>query len=174
MQHDGPSVALRADKMDGGPGQLDAVGQGLLVDVEAIAARSGEGGNQGGVDVQNGVGEGLDHLLGEDGHKPGQHHQLDVQLTELVHQGHGHSPVGGIVLPGEDIAGDARLFGPLQGIGLGGGGNHGGDGAVYDLAPALGIDEGLKIGPAAGDQHGDALHHTSSTPSAPATTSPMA
>ena len=174
MQHDGPSVALRADKMDGGPGQLDPIGQGLLVDMKSIAPRSGEGGDQGGVDVQNGVGEGPDHLLGEDGHKSGQHHQLDVQLVQLVHQGHGHGPVGGVIPPVYHIAGDARLFGPLQGVSVGGGGDHGGDGAVYDLAPALGIDEGLKIGPAAGDQHGDALHHTSSTPSAPATTSPMA
>ena len=129
--------------MDGGAGELHPVLQGLLVDVEAVAAGAGEGGDKGGVDVQDGVGVGLHHLPGEDDHESGQHHQVDARLLQLVHQGHGHGLVGGVLLPGHHTAGNARLGGPLQGVGAGGGGDHQDDLAIDDLPPGLGVNEGL-------------------------------
>ena len=113
------------------------------MDVEAVAPRSREGGNEGGVDVQDGVGVGLHHLPGEDDHESGQHHQVDARLLQLVHQGHGHGLVGGVLLPGHHTAGDARLGGPLQGVGAGGGGDHQDDLSIDDLPPGLGVNEGL-------------------------------
>ena len=86
LQDDGAAVALLADEVDGGAGQLDPVLQGLLMDVKAVTARSREGGDQGGVDVEDGVGEGADHLTGEDDHEAGQDHQVDVQRPQLLHQ----------------------------------------------------------------------------------------
>ena len=57
LQDDGAAVALLADEVDGGAGQLDPVLQGLLMDVKAVTARSREGGDQGGVDVEDALGK---------------------------------------------------------------------------------------------------------------------
>ena len=53
---DRSAVALLTDKVDGGTGELNPILQSLFVDVEAIASRPGKGGNEGGVDVENGLG----------------------------------------------------------------------------------------------------------------------
>ena len=140
MQDDGSGVALLGDEVDGGPRHLHPIGQGLLVDVEAVAAHPAEGGDEGGVDVEHRVGVGLEQLLRHDGHEAGHHHQVDVQLPQPLHQGGGHRPG---VPPGEDVARDAGLFGPLQGVGVGGGGQDGGELSVHQLPPPLGVDEGL-------------------------------
>ena len=144
------------------------------MDVESVKALAAEGGDEGGVDVQNGIGVGVDQLRRQDVHKPCQHHQANVQLLELLGQRHGHGLVGRKILPVDDIAGDARLFCPFQGEGVWGGGDDGGDLAVRNLAPSLGVDERLQIGAAAGDQHCDAHHYScTSTPSSPLTTEPI-
>ena len=44
-----------------------------------VAARTGEGGDEGGMDVQNGVGVGLHQLFGEDDHAARQNYQINVQ-----------------------------------------------------------------------------------------------
>ena len=128
--------------------------------MKAIAARPSERGDQGGVDIEDGVGEGTDHFTGEDDHEAGQDHQINVKDPQLLYQGGGHSLAGGKLLPGYYIAGDPCLRSPLQGVGARVGGDDGGDLTVDQLAPGLGIDEGLKIGAAARDQYGDTFGHS--------------
>ena len=112
------------------------------------------------MDIEDGVGEGADHLTGEDDHEAGQDHQVDVQRPQLLHQGGGHGLTGGKLLPGHHIAGDPRLCGPLQGVGARVGGDDSGDLTVDQLPTGLGVYEGLKIGAAAGDQYGDTFGHS--------------
>ena len=163
--------------MYGRTGNLYPFCQRGFMHAQTVEALSAEGGDEGGVDVEDGVGEGGHHLSGKDVQEAGQHHQPDIQLTELVHQGHGHLPVGGEVFPGHHIAGDAGPGGPLQGVGVGPGGEHGGDAAVFQLTPALGVDQCLEVGAPAGNQDGNSYHapcpQTSSTPASPLITSPM-
>ena len=138
--------------MHRGAQQLHAVFQGLLVDTKSVAAGTDKGGDQGGVDVQNerDQGEGLYISLGEDDHETGQHHQVDVQRLELLHQSRGHGLAGGVgKLPGHHIGGNVRLLGTLQGVGVGVRGDDSGNLAVHDLTPGLGVDQGLKVGAAA-------------------------
>ena len=126
------------------------------------------------MDVQDRVGVGRHDLPGEDVEEAGQHHQIHLEGLELVNDGPGHGSVVREGLPGEDEAGDPRLRRPLQGVGplLGGEDRH--DLAAPQLSGLLGVDQGLEVGAAAGDQHGDALAaHTSSTPASPLTTEPM-
>ena len=66
LQDDGPAVAVLADEVDGGTGDFHAIGQGGLVDVESVKALAAEGGDEGGVDVQNGIGVGVDQLRRQD------------------------------------------------------------------------------------------------------------
>ena len=62
LQDDWPAIAVLADEVDGGAGDLHAVGQGGLVDVEPVEPLAAEGGDESGVDVQDGVGVGVDQL----------------------------------------------------------------------------------------------------------------
>ena len=48
LEDDGAAVGLFIDEVDGSAGELHAVGQGGLVDVEAVVARAAEGGDEGG------------------------------------------------------------------------------------------------------------------------------
>ena len=124
------------------------------------------------MDIEDGVGEGADHLASQNDHKAGQYHQVDIQSLQLVYQGRSHGLAGGVVLSGRHIAGDAGGLGPLQGIGAGGGGNDSGDSTVDQLTPPLGVDEGVEIGAAPGYQNRDIFLLTNSTPSLPETTEP--
>ena len=49
-------------------GELDAVGQRRFMDMQPIEALAAEGGDQGWVDIHDGVGVGLHQLFGEDDH----------------------------------------------------------------------------------------------------------
>ena len=161
MQDDGAGVTLLRDKVDGGTRDLYPVFQSLLVDMEAIAAHSAEGGDEGGVDIDDGVGVGLEQLLREDGHKAGHDHQIGpYRLPQQAGQGGSVAAAVGEVPPGEHIAGDAGVLGTLQGEGVRSGGDDGGDPAIHQLSPPLGVDQGLQIGPAAGDQDGDTFGHS--------------
>ena len=113
------------------------------MDMEAVGPLAAEGGDQGGVDVDDGVGVDLKQFPGDDGHKARHHHQVDGQLLQFAHQSLGHGLTGGIIPAGQHIAGDAGFFGPLQGVGLRRGGDDGGNCSVDNLSPALGVDEGL-------------------------------
>ena len=143
MQNDRPAVRFSGDQVDGGSGDLHAVVQGLFMDVEAIGPFPAERGDEGGVDVENFVGVGLDNLLGEDSHKARQHHHVCPHLLKKTHQGPGIGLIGGPILPGQDVARDIGLFGSLQGVGLRAGGDHHANFPAVDLSPVLGVDEGL-------------------------------
>lgn len=56
LEDDGAAIAVGADKVDGGAGDLDPVGQGRLVDVEPVKALAAEGGDQGRVDIDVALG----------------------------------------------------------------------------------------------------------------------
>ena len=55
--------------------ELYAVFQRFLMDLEAVVAGAAEGGDQGGMDVHDGVGVGIHQFLGEDDHAAGQNNQ---------------------------------------------------------------------------------------------------
>jgi hypothetical protein len=65
----------------GATGDLHPVVEGLLLDVHA-----GEGGQQGGVDVDHAVGERRAGTRGEQAHEARQHHQLHAMLAQLRQQ----------------------------------------------------------------------------------------
>ena len=75
--------------------------------------------------------------------------------------------------PGQSEGGHAGPFRPLQGVGPGYVGHHQNDLPMEQLARTLCVQQGLKIGAAAGHQHGNAGQHRT-TFSWPVTISPTA
>ena len=130
------------------------------MDAKSIEALAAEGGDQGGVDVHNGVGVGLHQFFGEDDHAARQNHQVDIQRFQFFHQRQSHGAVGVKVFPGQHVAGNPRLSRPLQGVSALLGGDHGGDFAAPQLAPLPGIDQRLQVGAAAGDQNRNFCRHS--------------
>ena len=113
------------------------------MDVEAEAPRTGKGGDEGGVDVDDGVFVNLEQLFGYNGHKARHHHNIYGELTQFFYQCHRHGLAGGVAFPVQHIPGDAGFCGPLQSVNLRRGGDDGGNLPVDDLPTALGVDEGL-------------------------------
>ncbi len=138
--------------------------------VQAVKPVAAEGGDQAGMNVQNPMVVGVNHVFRQNGEEPCQHHQLNGVLLQ---QGQQPLPVQGRVFAlflSQDAAFNAGGLRPLKGIGLGSGGNHQGKVHVRQLPGGLGIDDGLQIGASAGYQHGHVYHST--TPFSPATISP--
>ena len=59
-QEDRPAVALLIDEVDGSARHLAAPGQRGLVGAQAVHSRPAEGRDEGGVDIQDAAGIGLD------------------------------------------------------------------------------------------------------------------
>ena len=112
LQDDGPAIAVLADEVDGGAGDFHAIGQGGLMDVESVKALAAEGGDEGGVDVQNGIGVGVDQLRRQDVHKPCQHHDQQYQTAQP------DIFVGGDVCTGPRFAIDAIAAGKQGAISI--------------------------------------------------------
>ena len=63
-------------KVNGGAGDLDTLLKGGLVDLQAIHALAAEGGDQGGMDIQDPAGPLAGEVLAEDAHEARQDDEL--------------------------------------------------------------------------------------------------
>ena len=159
--------------MDGGAGDLHAPLQRRLMDPQPIESLPAEGGDQGGVDVDDPVRPPPDEVRGQNGQEPGQNDQVHLILRQLSRQRR-LEPGGAQLLPGHGKGGDAPAPGPLQGKGVRIAGEDQHNLPVGEGPCRLGVEQRLQIGAAAGDQHGDAgLVQHSTTRSSPGTISPI-
>ena len=124
--------------------------------VETLAA---EGGDQGGVDVQDALGISGGEILGEDGHEARQNDDLNAVGGEDFLQLFFKSRLGAALLFQNHGGVDTGLFSPLQSVGIGVVGNHQHDLAAVEHG-ALGVDQCLQVGAAAGDQNCDFGFHS--------------
>ena len=135
--------------MNRGAGDLDAAAQGFFMHAQAVVAFSAERRNQGGVHVQNPVRPFGGKAFAENAHEARENDEIDPVLlqqnTKLLFKGR-PLPHGGF------HAGFGRAF---QRVGFGIVGNDQNDLAAVENAALLRVQKGLKIGAAAGDQHGD-------------------
>ena len=159
--------------MHGGAGDLHPVVQGGLMHPQPVEALTAEAGDQGRVDVQNPLGPFGGKVTGENGHKARQHDHVDAVFFQGLLQSRFKARLAPQLLFQQGQAGNICLLCPLQGVGTGGVGHHQGDFAAVEDARFLGIDEGLQIGSAAGNQNRDPGAHSRITFSSPGTTVPM-
>ena len=124
------------------------------------------------MDVQNAPGVAGGEGFREDGHEARQNDDLNAMGGEKLLQPFLKGRLGAAFLFQHHGGVDARLFRPFQGVGLPVVGDHQHDlAAVQDLA--LGVDQRLEIGSAAGDQHRDFGFHSRITFSSLSTMEPM-
>ena len=161
--------------MDRGAGDLDAVGEGRLVDLEPVEAPAAEGGDQRGVDVEDALREAGGEVRREDGQEAREDEHVDALRFERGEQPFLEFRLIPAVLPGHDDGRHAGLGRALEGVDAGPARHDEGDPPAFELPAFLGVEEGLQIGPAAGYQNGDTrfFHHSSTTFSSPRTISPI-
>ena len=136
-----------------GPRDLDAVVQRRLVNPQAVIALAAEGGDQGGVDVDDALIPSCGEVRAEDAHKARQDDHLYPGLFQFPADGSFKRFLGSAVLPAYRDGFYARLLRPLQGIGPGIAGENKDDFPVFQLSLRLGVQQGLKIGASAGHKH---------------------
>ena len=81
LAEDGALIQVRGDKMGGHADDLHALVIGL-----AVSGGPREGGQQGGVDVENPVFPVPDKVRGKNFHKSGEHHQIDPGFFQMLLQ----------------------------------------------------------------------------------------
>ena len=142
------------DKVDCGPGDAHAPLQGGFMHFQAVEPLTAEGGDQGRMNVQDPFVPSAGELRGENGQEPGQHNQPDPVFRKRFFQR---------LLPALPVreslffqgqVRDAGLLGPHQGIGGRLGREHQGNVRIRDFPAGGGVQDGLQIGAAAGNQHG--------------------
>jgi DNA polymerase III subunit delta' len=74
---DGAGIDALIDEMDGAAGDFDAVVEGLFPGFEA-----GERGEQGGMNIDDAVGEGAEEFAFEDAHEAGEDDEVDLRVLE--------------------------------------------------------------------------------------------
>ncbi len=125
------------------------------MDLEPIVSRPAEGRDQGWVNVDDLPVVSPHHPLAQNAQVPGQDDKADVMGLQHIQQGVVQRLLGGVIPAAEDGGLNAVLPGPLQGVSVLGGGDAQGDLPPGELPRPLGVDEGLEIGPPAGDKHCD-------------------
>ena len=127
------------------------------MDPQSIEALSAEGGNQGGMDIQNRFSKCADKLRGQNSQKARQYRHINPVLgQQLLYLGlEARLPAHG------NRTGHPRRLGAGNGPDAGPVGNDQTDLAAFQLSAGLGVQQGLEVGAAAGDQHGDGrLQHS--------------
>ena len=162
LNDDGTAVCAGIDEVDGAPGDLGAVVEGLFPRVEA-----GEGRQERGVDVEDAVGEGVQETGLDDAHEPGQHDgvravALDDADPFLLGRAFEFGLEGGA---GKILRGDAGAAGALQDEGILDIGQDADELGIQ--RPGVdGVEDGLHVGAGPGTEHGEAkLRHGESPPS---------
>ena len=150
LGHDRPGVHLEGGHVDGAPGDLHPVGQGVGHPVPA-----GERRQQGRVGVEDPPAERVEDGLVEDGAEAGHGHQVDLGLVQDVHDllGVGHPiEIRAEVLPLDHPGVDAGPLGHLDGTT-----RAVDDDDDHGQGP---VEHGLENGPAPRGQHTDAHDRT--------------
>lgn len=151
LEDDLALVVLLSDEVDGASGFGFAGGDDGFVDVEAVHAFAAEFGKEGGMDVEDALGEGGEDGCGEEAEVAGER---DMGSGRCGEGGEKAVAVGWLVgFHGDDGGGDAELNGALEAgeVGFGGDddGDFGGQAAIagggdevgHVAAPALATDE---------------------------------
>ena len=109
------------------------MGRSENMDPQAVEPLPAEGGDEGGMDVDDGPAEAADEVCREDAQKARQHRHVDAVLPES-----GEDPLlKARLFPHDGHAGDAGLLRPGDGPDPGPVGHHQGDGAALERPPAL-------------------------------------
>ena len=152
LDDDGAAVGAGVDEVDGAAGDLAAVVEGLLPGVEA-----GEGGEKGGVDVENAAGEGGEEGGLDDAHEAGEDDGVGTGLADGLDVGilGGALELGLVGGGGEEAGGDVVAAGALEdGCALDVGEDE--DDLGVKVAGGDGVEDGLHVGAGTGAEHGEA------------------
>ena len=159
--------------VDGPDNNPDATAEGCLMDLQPVIPLPTEGGDQGGMDVDDPVRPATDEVRGQDGQEPGQHDQIHPVLRQRLHQRRLKRLLPQL-LPGQGNGRHAAALCPLQSVGFGIAGEDQHDLPVGQGACFLSVQQRLQVGAAAGDQHSDTgLVQHRITRSSPEITSPI-
>lgn len=151
---DGAGVHAGIDEVDGAAALGSAVVDGLLPGVEA-----GVGGEEGGVDVEDVAGKGVEEGLFDQAHESGEADELGSGVTE----GGGGLELGfhgeflGVAPAVDEGGGEAGILGPLEDECLGVVGEDEDDFGV-EAALADGVEDRLHVGAGAGTENTEAKH----------------
>ena len=122
-----------------GPGDLDAIVQGGLVDPQSVEALPAEGGDEGGVNVNDRLPEQADKIRCEDAQEARQDHQINLVLRE----GGEDLLLKPRLLTDDGGAGDPRLFRPGDGPDARLIRDNQSQNPAFQLPAGLGVDKGL-------------------------------
>ena len=150
LEDDGTVVEVLVDEVDGAAGDFDAVVEGLVLGVEA-----GEGGQQGGMDVDDAVGEGVDELRREQAHVAGEDDEIDI-VTAEAGDDVGVVLGAGAALGEEDFARQAELATDGEAAGRGGVGDDDGNLDAGQTALTDAVVNRDHVGAATGDEDAEA------------------
>ena len=153
LEEDGAVVVLVVGQMDGAARDAGTARDHRFVDVVSVEAMSGEGRDEGGMDVQHAVAKVCGDF--EQGKKPGQCDEVDAEGAE---PGEDRGREGGDIgegLAGDDFTGDGGVGGALDAATVGTAGDDEGDVDGQASGGAF-LDEVEEGRAAAGDEHGDA------------------
>ena len=155
LGEDGAGVNARIHKVDGQAGNLHTVRQGVT-----HAVRTREGGQQGGVGVDDAVAETLDQLRVNNAHEAGEHNVIGVVGSDLFFQRAVPGGAVGVVAGLHQEGGYTRRLGTFNTqTGLVGAHCRNVEGK---LARCYSVEDGLKIRSGAG-YHNHNSHPTSIT-----------
>ena len=154
LQQDAAAVGDLVHQMHRGAGDLHALGQGRLMDLQAVHALAAEGGDEGGVHIEDALRPLADKALGQNGEEARQDDDVDLVFRQLQREG-GLKGLLAHLLSGDGDTGHAMVGGPGQCVCRFVAGADQNDLPVGDAALLLGLQQGLQVGAAAGDQHGD-------------------
>ncbi len=140
---DGAAIELGGNEVYGAAREAAAFVDGALVGVQA-----GEGGQQGGMDINGSIGEAAAKLGREDAHIAGKQHKVGHVAGHEFEHGLVEIGAAGEVFGIEGGGMDALLRRPSQAGGLGIVGEYGGDVQIGDI----GLYHGLHIAAAAGNE----------------------
>ena len=155
LGEDGAGVDARIHEVDGQAGNLHTVRQGVT-----HAVRTREGGQQGGVGVNNAVAETLDQLRVNNAHEAGEHNVIGVVGSDLFFQRTVPGGAVGVVAGLHQEGGYTRRLGTFNTqTGLVGAHCRNVEGK---LARYYSVEDGLKIRSGAG-YHNHNSHPTSIT-----------
>jgi hypothetical protein len=144
LEDDDAVVEVLVDEMDGTAGDGYAVVEGLLLGVEA-----GKGGEQGGVDVEDAVGKGVDEFGREQAHVAGETNEIDIGGAKVGE--HVAVVIGARAASGDaDLGGQAEVASGLDAGGVSDVGEDERDFGVGELAGADVAGDGEEVGAAAG------------------------
>lgn len=150
LDDNGAVIELFVDEVDGAAGDFDAVGEGLLLGFEA-----GEGGQQGGMDIENAAREGGDKAGREQAHVAGEADEIGV--VGLKAGDHVGIVLGaGAAFGDEDGGGKAELAGGGEAGSFSDVGDDDGDFNAGQAAGADGFRDGEEVGAAAGEEDAEA------------------